>query len=145
MSKVEPHPFDEGKYQSTFDDYGHGKGNGKSRNAIYKHAKKIQNSDSETVKIETQTEDIAQNQEVSDEIPIWTNDDSTEAQEFEEWGSVEWDGEEVDVEDLLKLADFLQADSEIDILTEMFRNVLDDGNCLELFKLACTYNFHKLD
>tara|TARA_R100000908_G_C3748064_1_gene143058 strand:- start:78 stop:779 length:702 start_codon:yes stop_codon:yes gene_type:complete len=97
MSKVQPHPFDEGKYQSTFDDYGHGKGNGKSRNAIYKHAKKIQNRESETVKIETQTEDIAQNQEVSDEIPIWTNDDSTEPQEFEEWGSVEWDGEEVDV------------------------------------------------
>ena len=41
MSKVEKHPTDKGKFQSTFDNYGHGKGNGKSRNAIYKHAKKI--------------------------------------------------------------------------------------------------------
>ena len=48
MSKVEKHPYDEGKYQSTFDDYGHGKGNGKSRNAIYKHAKKLENLDFRT-------------------------------------------------------------------------------------------------
>ncbi len=41
MSKVEKHSTDEGKFQSTFDNYGHGKGNGKSRNAIYKHAKKL--------------------------------------------------------------------------------------------------------
>jgi|2_EtaG_2_1085320.scaffolds.fasta_scaffold01663_3 hypothetical protein len=42
MSLVEPHPKDKGKYQSTFDTYGHGKGNGKSRSMIYKHAKKNQ-------------------------------------------------------------------------------------------------------
>ena len=40
MSKVEPHPTDTGKFQSTFDDYGHGKGNGKSRAAVYKHHSK---------------------------------------------------------------------------------------------------------
>ena len=31
MSKVAPHPTDKWKFQSTFEDYGHGKGNGKSR------------------------------------------------------------------------------------------------------------------
>lgn len=44
MSKVEKHPTDEGKYQSTFDEYGHGKGNGKSRAAVYKHYNKTTNS-----------------------------------------------------------------------------------------------------
>jgi len=47
MSKVQKHPTDKGKFQSSFDDYGHGKGNGKSRNAIYKHAKKIKEQKSE--------------------------------------------------------------------------------------------------
>ena len=45
MSKVKPHPTDKGKYQSTFDKYGHGKGNGKSRAAVYKHYKKSVTSD----------------------------------------------------------------------------------------------------
>ena len=40
MGRAEKHPTDEGKYQSTFDDYGHGKGNGKSRASVYKHYKK---------------------------------------------------------------------------------------------------------
>lgn len=138
MSKVEKHPFDEGKYQSTFDTYGHGKGNGKSRNAIYKHAKKLENldfvqngssktgsqynglkkdtknpkkgklstgsqySDSDkSVKNDADSlaedSENAQNHTFSDEIPIWSNDESTENVEFEEWGNVEWDGEEVDV------------------------------------------------
>lgn len=39
--KAIPHPSDEGKWMSNFDDYGHGEGEGKSRNAIYKHFKKI--------------------------------------------------------------------------------------------------------
>jgi len=41
VSKVEKHPSDEGKYQSTFDSYGHGEGNGKSRAAVYKHFNKL--------------------------------------------------------------------------------------------------------
>ena len=41
MSKVEPHSSDKGKYQSTFDGYGHGEGNGKSKTAIYKHFKTL--------------------------------------------------------------------------------------------------------
>lgn len=40
MSRAEKHPTDEGKYQSTFDTYGHGEGNGKSRASVYKHHKK---------------------------------------------------------------------------------------------------------
>jgi len=100
MSKVEPHPFDEGKYQSTFDDYGHGKGNGKSRNAIYKHAKKIEKVDfvkkEEKIVVESESENT-QNHTFSDEIPIWNNEESPQVDEFEEWGSVEWDSEEVDV------------------------------------------------
>ena len=110
MSKVEKHPFDEGKYQSTFDDYGHGKGNGKSRNAIYKHAKKLEKTDfvqteksSSKKDVKNDTDSLAedlenvQNHTFSDEIPIWSNDESDESVEFEEWGNVEWDGEEVDV------------------------------------------------
>ena len=41
MSRAEKHPTDEGKYQSTFDTYGHGENKGKSRAAVYKHFKKI--------------------------------------------------------------------------------------------------------
>jgi len=41
VSRAEKHPSDEGKYQSTFDSYGHGVGKGKSRAAVYKHYKKI--------------------------------------------------------------------------------------------------------
>ena len=51
---------------------------------------------------------------------------------------------DIDVEELLRLADFLQADSDIDIVTEIFRNMVDADNCLELFKLAGAYNYQKL-
>ena len=37
MSKALPHPTDEGKWMCSDCDYGHGEGNGKSRNAVYKH------------------------------------------------------------------------------------------------------------
>lgn len=106
MSKVEPHPFDKGKFQSTFDDYGHGKGNGKSRNAIYKHAKKIEKKNSDFVKSKTpsssksvkidnnlspEESDFAQNHQVDDELPIWDSDENAQNQEFADWGSVSWD------------------------------------------------------
>lgn len=42
MIKAVKHEHDEGKWQSNFDDYGHGPGNGKSRNAVYKHFKKME-------------------------------------------------------------------------------------------------------
>ena len=41
MPKYEKHPFDKGKYQCTVSDYGHGKGNGKSRQAVSKHHDKF--------------------------------------------------------------------------------------------------------
>ena len=40
MALAEKHPIDKGKYQATYSDFGHGKGNGKSRSMIYKDAKK---------------------------------------------------------------------------------------------------------
>lgn len=96
MAKVERHPHDSEKYQSTFDSYGHGKGNGKSRNAVYKHHKKflkLQDEKTDFVKKEEKSEpEISQNQQ---EIPIWEEPISQNQQEeFEDWGSVEWDSEE---------------------------------------------------
>jgi hypothetical protein len=66
MSRVEKHPIDEDKYQSTFDDYGHGEGNGKSRNAIYKRFKKI---NIEPVKEESDKEKSFE--PILDEVPDW--------------------------------------------------------------------------
>ena len=64
MGLVEKHPTDEGKFQSTFDKYGHGEGNGKSRNAVYKYAKKLKTPSmekkpkiSDSVQVEEKTED----------------------------------------------------------------------------------------
>jgi hypothetical protein len=46
--KAIPHPTDEGKWMSNFDEYGHGEGNGKSRGAIYKHFRNLQKVEAET-------------------------------------------------------------------------------------------------
>ena len=56
-------------------------------------------------------------------------------------------GEEVvsiEVEELLKLTDFLQADSDIPVITETLRMMLEIDNCLEIHNLAGAYNFNKL-
>jgi len=58
MGRAEKHPTDEGKYQSTFDTYGHGEGQGKSRAAVYKHFKK----NSETV-----TQKLSKNEKVEED------------------------------------------------------------------------------
>ena len=50
----------------------------------------------------------------------------------------------VEVEEFFKLVDFLQADSDIDTVTELFRNILDNDNCLELYELSGAYNLKKL-
>lgn len=55
--KAIPHPTDEGKWMSNFDDYGHGDGNGKSRNAIYKHFKKLNEIQVEETVTEKSTDD----------------------------------------------------------------------------------------
>ena len=92
MSKVAKHLTDEGKYQSTFDTYGHGLGNGKSRNAIYKHAKKLKSQPVDFVKTPPSSQpENTQNQDSSDEIPIWDSEENTQNQDFSEWGSVDWD------------------------------------------------------
>tara|TARA_Y100001973_G_C5207316_1_gene342516 strand:- start:2757 stop:3464 length:708 start_codon:yes stop_codon:yes gene_type:complete len=86
MSKVEPHPTDKGKFQSTFDDYGHGKGNGKSRNAIYKHAKKIEKI-TDFVKPEIKIEpETSQNQE---KIEVEEQENQTE------YDSISWADEDI--------------------------------------------------
>ena len=72
MSKVEVHPTDEGKYQSTIDEYGHGIGNGKSKTAIYKHLKNI---DSE-VKVEEEYSQDDSNPQWED--LDWLNPDEEE-------------------------------------------------------------------
>lgn len=79
MSLVQKHPTDKNKYQSAFDTYGHGEGNGKSRNAIYKHAKKLksQNLFPEEEKIEEPIIETAQNKE-------------KEKVEEDKWGSISW-------------------------------------------------------
>lgn len=89
MSKVEPHPTDKGKYQSTFDNYGHGKGNGKSRNAIYKHAKKLEKQTDFVKKEEQQEPKITQNQV---EIEI---DEETISQNQTEYDSISWADEDI--------------------------------------------------
>jgi len=58
MVKAVKHEFDEGKWQSSFDDYGHGEGNGKSRNAIYKHFKKINSEPKEQPSIIKEPKEI---------------------------------------------------------------------------------------
>jgi hypothetical protein len=56
MAKAIKHEFDEGKWQSNFDDYAHGEGQGKSRNAIYKHFKKTNIDIEETETVSEKTE-----------------------------------------------------------------------------------------
>ena len=92
MSKAIPHPTDEGKWMCSICDYGHGEGNGKSRNAVYKHWNKHhKNSDSISIEVEevsTVFEEDIENADFvqSDDVPF-------------EWGSIGWgepeEGEEV--------------------------------------------------
>jgi len=57
MAKYEKHSTDEGKYQSTFDSYGHGEGNGKSRQAVSAHYNK-HHSESKPEKKEQKEEEL---------------------------------------------------------------------------------------
>ena len=75
-AKTEPHPTDDGKFQSTFDNYGHGKGNGKSKTAIYKHFKnKSEREVEEVVKVDEPEEDST---------PEWENLDWLQPDEEED-------------------------------------------------------------
>jgi len=91
MGLAEKHPKDKNKYQSTFDNYGHGKGNGKSRAAVYKHHKKFVKENSDFVKPEEIT---SQNVE---EIPIIENSTSQNVEEnTSDWEDIEWLNESED-------------------------------------------------
>lgn len=98
MSKVKPHPTDKGKYQSTFDKYGHGKGNGKSRAAVYKHYKKSvtgdkisegQKTDKNTIKKNRDTESLSDSTKTdqSQERADFVNDSSTKT---DQWEDISW-------------------------------------------------------
>ena len=75
MGLVEKHPKDKGKYQSTFDTYGHGKGNGKSRAAVYKYANKI--------KLDENT--------VSQNVEEVLKDEDDVSQNVDSWETISWD------------------------------------------------------
>lgn len=92
MGLVEKHPTDEGKYQATFNEYGHGVGNGKSRNGVYKHHKTFLKSldfvqsDSPS---EPETSDFVQSESTSEpETSDFVQDKS------EEWSSISWADDE---------------------------------------------------
>ena len=89
MGLAEKHPKDKGKYQSTFDNYGHGKGNGKSRAAVYKHHKKFLETASQNVKESPIIENItSQNVE---ESPMIEDNTSQNVEEItSEWEDIEW-------------------------------------------------------
>tara|TARA_R110002020_G_scaffold170714_2_gene360564 strand:- start:1643 stop:2452 length:810 start_codon:yes stop_codon:yes gene_type:complete len=121
--KAIPHPHDDGKWMSSFDSYGHGPGNGKSRNAIYKRFKKVngpdfvKNTPSEkeaTESLKNKTENKAKSEQFSQarstailetvEKSLQEPQDSPESRESEDepdsvkWGSIEWDEPEIDAE-----------------------------------------------
>jgi len=73
MKKAVKHEFDEGKWQSNFDNYGHGEGNGKSRTSIYKHFKKMQ-----LEPVDDNSEEIP-----IDEKPKWSTSDWMNSDEVE--------------------------------------------------------------
>lgn len=102
MAMVEPHPHDAGKFQSTFDDYAHGPGNGKSRNGVYKHAKRlkaqgqfpgqdsiVQESSENETSSERDTESLSNDtkSESADFVQDVSDDDAPDGTE---WGSIAW-------------------------------------------------------
>ena len=52
MSKYEKHDFDDGKYQCPVCEYGHGEGNGKSRQAVSAHHTKAHSQKSEEIPLD---------------------------------------------------------------------------------------------
>lgn len=47
--RYEPHPTDEGKFQSVFDEYGHGEGNGKTRQSINRRWRQTEKAKNEAI------------------------------------------------------------------------------------------------
>tara|TARA_R110002020_G_scaffold58570_1_gene160550 strand:- start:3150 stop:3938 length:789 start_codon:yes stop_codon:yes gene_type:complete len=96
MSRVEAHKFDEGRFQSTFDNYGHGKGNGKSRAAVYKHYNKVKkkpksdsNKNKATASLSSSTKS---NQPAKSEDFVKTDED--DFTKSDHWEDIPWLAEE---------------------------------------------------
>ena len=89
MGLVEPHPHDEGKFQATFNDYGHGVGNGKSRSAVFKHHKKWQ---AEGVAPAPARETHVHEEVENVQIEPTAEEESEESGDFvqTEYGRIEW-------------------------------------------------------
>ena len=104
---------------SSFDSYGHGPGNGKSRNAIYKRFKKVQGPDSvkntssekeATESLKNKTENKAKSEQfqqarsttilesVEKSLQEPENLQENEEPDSVKWGSIEWDEPEIDAE-----------------------------------------------
>jgi len=104
--KAVKHPTDEGKWMSSFDDYGHGPGQGKSRNAIYKRFNKI----NKTELSQNSTKMTKEKQARSTPIEISQNREKVEVEESDEeisqnrpsWGRIEWDEDELSQNEEIK-------------------------------------------
>lgn len=100
MARYEKHPYDKGKYQCTVCTYGHGKGNGKSRQAVSSHFKRHhEDSEAQTPEIKSKPEKepsftSLQNNEEKVEVEDLTIEEP-------EWLSVDFgDGEEAMVQSI---------------------------------------------
>lgn len=79
MPKYEKHSTDDGKYQSTFDDYGHGEGNGKSRQAVTNHYNRNFKETEKTPSTPTFEGENTENIEIEESPkPEWLNFDMSE-------------------------------------------------------------------
>lgn len=87
---MQKHDSDEGKFQSAFDEYGHGEGNGKSRQSIYKHYKKMQAQSA----IAEATESMSSESESSENASVaeenLSSPDSDDTPASPDWGEIKW-------------------------------------------------------
>jgi hypothetical protein len=94
MASVEPHPTDEGKFQSAVDNYGHGPGNGKSRSAVYKHLKSLNSAEPETQPPPEEADFVQSNESEfpveTEEVEVEQTEEAVDYSEDPEWGHVEW-------------------------------------------------------
>ena len=96
MSRVEPHPTDEGKFQSTYDKYGHGAGNGKSRAAVYKHYKKTQETPKKATNSNKATASLSNStkSEQSSNEGDFVETDVDDSTKSDHWEDIAWLGED---------------------------------------------------
>ena len=99
MSRVEPHPTDEGRFQATFNKYGHGKGNGKSRPAVNKHYKKTQQTPKRVLNKTTGTASLSDSTktEQSPDPSVFVETPEDDSTKSDHWEDIAWlnDDEEI--------------------------------------------------